>query len=70
MVTHKYELAFKDMFDGWIDCHFYEDNLDIIKAECNKRNENLNASNKNCGEHYGIFERTEQGWRKIYGNAL
>jgi hypothetical protein len=73
MTDHKYELAFKDMFDGWIDCYVHTDDLEMLKTKCDEKNKELNQSNKDCGEHYGIFERQEQGWpawKKIYGNAL
>lgn len=67
-MTKRYLVDFYDMFDGW--CHSAEfwhrdfDSFEEAKIVCDKLMEELDESNKRCGEHYGVIDSTVN--REIY----
>ena len=58
-MSKRYHVDFYDAFDGWCHGVFFEsDNLEEAKKFADKKMHNLEQSNKNCGEHYGVIDRT------------
>lgn len=63
----RYYVDFYDMIDGWGDFGFFTERLsdkfiEAIKL-CDKLNSELDKSNKECGEHYGVIDN-------IYGREI
>jgi hypothetical protein len=63
IMTKRYIVDFYDMIDGW--CHSAEfwgreyDSLEDAKRECDNLMKDLNESNKQAGEHYGVIDTTK-----------
>ncbi len=60
-IKKKYRVDFYDIFDGWISIHFSRterdfENLKDAKMFRDEKNEELQMSNKKCGEHFGIID--------------
>jgi len=57
----RYYVDFYDMIDGWGDFGFFTERLfdELPKAIklCDKLNSELDKSNKECGEHYGVIDK-------------
>ena len=61
--TKRYYVDFYDMIDGWGgDFGFFPDrlfdDLDLAIKLCDKLNSELDKSNKECGEHFGMIDGT------------
>lgn len=60
--TKRYYIDFYDMIDGWGDFGFFLerlfDDLDLAIKTCDKLNSELDKTNKDCGEHYGVIDGT------------
>ncbi|MDR7664929.1 hypothetical protein RG963_03825 [Methanosarcina sp. Z-7115] len=65
-IMTNYMLSYYDMFDGWIGALKSSKNKDELIKECDAKNATLNASNINCGEHYGVLEEKGALWIEIY----
>lgn len=66
--TKRYYVDFYDMIDGWGGFGFFPerlfDDLDLAVKLCDKLNSELDKSNKECGEHFGVIDGTIN--REIY----
>lgn len=57
----RYYVDFYDMIDGWGYFGFFTerlfDDIDLAIKLCDKLNSELDKSNKECGEHYGVIDK-------------
>ena len=62
----RYEVAFYDSFDGWVQAILCTDNLEEAEAYAKEKQSKLDDKNKKMGEHYAVYDNKYHKWCKWF----